>query len=338
MGGSVYWGVRDNDHAVMGVILNASERDDLRKTVTSTLDKIQPALTPNAYHINLHQVVNSDSERVENTFVVELSVKAHENRSIYFAGGKHAYIKNDSGRKELSGLELVDEIKRRERIVSKNTVLWDISDYLHLLKEIKPILFWIDKEINKNDAPVFFSALQVLFHGNYRFFEKVNDGLLFGVDNLLRVLGSLPKYDGYSENKFHTAAGNFTQYLDSVKLSRKDSENYRLKEVVRSINKKFRSNLANGLSETEEERLLIVLIIHLLDYLHDCVFKKRKMMIPEVSRRLTDSVFEFIIPLVESSLTVQFPAKNDDLCSMIIGDIQKYCEEDWLLFKKYLYR
>lgn len=338
LGGSVYWGVRDNDRVVTAVYLNANERDELRKTVTSILDKIQPALTPNAYSIILHQVLSSNGDRVQDSFVVELSVKSHEYRNIYFAGGKRAYIKNDAGRKELSGLELVDEIKRRERIVSSSYDLWGISDYFHLFKKLRPLFFWIEKEVGKKDAPLFFGVLQILFNGNYSFFNKVNDSLLFGTDNLLRVLCSLPKFDEYSQGKFHIALGQFFQYLELEDSIKKDYEMYNLKEAIRSVEKQFRIHLKNSLSNTEEERLLVVLLLQLLEFLHDCVLKKQKMLIPQLSRGLTDSVFELIIPVVESNFNVKFPSRNDEFYSMIIRDIQTDCEEDWLLYKKNSYR
>jgi CheY-like chemotaxis protein len=114
-GGRIYWGIRDLDRVVVGVPLAFSQRDELRKMVTSKLTQIQPAIAPTAYRMQLHQVYRSAQirEAIPDVSVVEVVAPRVEGDALYFTGGNEAFVKTVAGKKKLSGPELQDEISRR---------------------------------------------------------------------------------------------------------------------------------------------------------------------------------------------------------------------------------
>lgn len=333
-GGSIYWGIRDKDRCVIGVHFDHRERDDLRKKITTILDKIQPALTPNAYAIDFHSIIDLHGEASENLKVVELSIKAPTSKCLYFAGGKKAYVKNDAGRKELSGLELVNEIKRRENIATKSDYLWEFSEFLAILTDIKPLLYWIDKAIPQKETQPYFAAMQVLFNGNQRFFKRVSDNLLYGTDNLLRVLSILPTYDDYSGDKLAISFECYIKYTNAKQSVAPDTDRFNTKEKFRHVNTSFRNMINDGNYKTHEEKLCLTFIITLIDFFLECIPRKKSMIVPVIRRALTDNFQNLILPIIESNFATIFPRKDDKFYNLISNDIQNYCESSWLLFKK----
>lgn len=110
-GGSIFWGIRDEDRVVVGVHLSSQQRDELRRVVTDKLNSIQPPLDPTRFRIELHPV--SGEAVAPDTFVVELSVPASGSTSPYFTAGNQAYVRLDAANKKLNGQQLIDWIKNR---------------------------------------------------------------------------------------------------------------------------------------------------------------------------------------------------------------------------------
>jgi serine/threonine protein kinase len=111
-GGHIFWGIRDNDRIVVGVRLTYKQRDAVRKLITDRIFQIQPAVSPNCYHITMHQVFENEKPR-KDLFVVGVSVMRPATDLLYFTGAGDVYVKTDAGRKKLSGSEIHDEILRR---------------------------------------------------------------------------------------------------------------------------------------------------------------------------------------------------------------------------------
>lgn len=114
-GGAIYWGIRDSDRMIVGVRLEPDKHDELRKTITNQLSNIRPAISPSAYEVNLFFVQDENSIKIPNLIIVEVVTPKTFTGDLYFTGSNETFIKNDSGRKKLSGPELQDEIERRLR-------------------------------------------------------------------------------------------------------------------------------------------------------------------------------------------------------------------------------
>jgi hypothetical protein len=113
-GGRIYWGIRDSDRVVVGVRLDHRERDRLRRTVTDQLGNIKPPISPSAYQVNLHQVLDDNRQIIEDCFVVEIVVPKPLSNELYCTGSNEVYLKTDSGKKKLSIPEIQDEVLRRK--------------------------------------------------------------------------------------------------------------------------------------------------------------------------------------------------------------------------------
>ncbi|MBT3315803.1 MAG: AAA family ATPase [Anaerolineae bacterium] len=107
--GRIYWGVTD-DGIVVGVKLESSERDKLRRLVTEKLHQIEPPLAPSSYEINLHPV---KKEKSPDLYLVEVKIPSSESELLYSTGKGDVYIKTDAGKKKLSAQELQREILER---------------------------------------------------------------------------------------------------------------------------------------------------------------------------------------------------------------------------------
>ncbi len=115
--GRIYWGIRDKDRVVVGVKLTYQDRDKLRRTITSQLSNIEPAISPSAYQVKFHQILDENQVPLNDYFVVEVVVpKSLSKKVLYATGSGDFFIKTDSGKKKLSPAEINDEILRRNQI------------------------------------------------------------------------------------------------------------------------------------------------------------------------------------------------------------------------------
>jgi len=114
-GGRIFWGVRDN-RTVAGIILNTSERDEIRRVVGEKLTSIKPSIAPTAYRIEFHPV-SDENTIVENLFVVEMAIPRPTSTDLYFTGKDEAWVRIDGGKKRLSGPEIQQEILSRKGLL-----------------------------------------------------------------------------------------------------------------------------------------------------------------------------------------------------------------------------
>jgi CheY-like chemotaxis protein len=112
-GGTVLWGVQDSDHIVIGVHLEAIQRDRLRRDVYSKLASVRPAVVASAFRLRFHPTVDAENAAISNVFVVELNAPAGETDRLYWTGGNETFIRVDGVKKKLSGPEIQDWIERR---------------------------------------------------------------------------------------------------------------------------------------------------------------------------------------------------------------------------------
>jgi predicted HTH transcriptional regulator len=111
-GGRIFWGVRDN-RTVSGIVLNASQRDEIRRVVGEKLTGIRPPIAPTAYKIEFHPV-RDENDIVENLYVVEMAIPRPNNTDLYFTAKDEGWIRIDGGKKRLTGPEMQQEILRRK--------------------------------------------------------------------------------------------------------------------------------------------------------------------------------------------------------------------------------
>lgn len=161
-GGSVYWGIRDVDRVVTGLALAHNDRDQLRQVVGQKLAAIAPPVAKGACDLPLHQVSkvdNNNNERVEDLYVVRLSVKPPESGGLFLTGSGEAYRKTVGGKVKLSGsgliLALLQQVQDKEERGSSESQkpglegLGLFPSVAHRAKVARPMLegariLWVD--------------------------------------------------------------------------------------------------------------------------------------------------------------------------------------------------
>jgi len=125
--GSVYWGIRDSDRTVTGVRLDHKRRDQLRLVVGQKIAAVAPAVSSSCYQLPFHKVFHADGKNstVEDTFVVELSVRVPSGGGLYFTEGGAAYRKTLGERKKLTGTELHNALLGQLEAKIKNSKATD---------------------------------------------------------------------------------------------------------------------------------------------------------------------------------------------------------------------
>lgn len=111
-GGSIFWGVRDEDRVIVGVVLPPKERDDLCRVVIDKLHRIQPAIAPSAYRIFFHEL-SDGRQALKDQYVVEVRVPPQRRTFLYATGSDEVYLKTDSGKRRLAIIELQQELALR---------------------------------------------------------------------------------------------------------------------------------------------------------------------------------------------------------------------------------
>jgi CheY-like chemotaxis protein len=106
-GGSIYWGVRNTDRAVVGVHFNEKARDELNRVVGQKVDSIAPHVPARLITIPFHPILGADGIPVHETFVVEVHVHVPTPRGFFLTGSGEAYRKTIGGIKKLTGAELL---------------------------------------------------------------------------------------------------------------------------------------------------------------------------------------------------------------------------------------
>jgi len=106
-GGRIFWGIRNNDRAVVGVKLDSEQRDKLRRIVVDKLSTIQPPSSPEFYSLELHPVYAPEGKSVVmDLYVIELTVPQPLGGMPYSTGSGAFFCKTESGIQELKGQRL----------------------------------------------------------------------------------------------------------------------------------------------------------------------------------------------------------------------------------------
>lgn len=109
-GGSIFWGICD-DRTVKSIILCSSQKDEIRKSITSKLQTIEPQIDPTQIAINFHNVAQS-----ENGYVVEVKVPKSNSDGLFFNSSGNTWVRLNGCKQKLQGLALQDYIINRIRI------------------------------------------------------------------------------------------------------------------------------------------------------------------------------------------------------------------------------
>ena len=110
--GRILWGVTDTNRVVVGINLNYSQRDDLRRNLVNRLHDIQPTIPPSCYRVEFKPVYLK-RKPVDDLYVLEVSVRPFESE-FFVQPKKEVFVKTDGGKRKLSPYEI--QLEYRDRI------------------------------------------------------------------------------------------------------------------------------------------------------------------------------------------------------------------------------
>ena len=328
-GGSIFFGILDNGQ-IDGFSFNQKENqneDTLKLAIDDiTKNKISPSVAPHFYTILIHPIYNINKEIMTNLFIIEIKIK-RDKHNIYFYDNNKVVLKTHSQVREFSGLELVEFIKRRKKVIYGQNSISSLYDMLKTLDIITPLLFWINEEIPDINSKDYLHALQQFFYGKNELTSELDYNLLQGLDNLLRIGYAYPKIDGYVYEKFNVVAKCLYNYTKSINDLQKYNELETKFHYLRGDLSYFLSTHHDNISY--EDRLLIELAINTLEYYRvqkhfykpKTLFKKQLTKIPiEVNQTVT----KLLLPLIEDKLEVN--------CDEDIEYVKNLCQNSWKNF------
>lgn len=114
-GGSVYWGIRNEDRVIVGVNMTYEQRDQVRRSVSAKLAQIMPTVSLGDCCIDCQPVLDSDGAQIPDKWVWELTVPSGSPRELYATGSGCVWVKTDGGKQRLNHSNVIAEVRRRSR-------------------------------------------------------------------------------------------------------------------------------------------------------------------------------------------------------------------------------
>ncbi|TDX93489.1 UNVERIFIED_CONTAM: AAA domain-containing protein [Lysinibacillus xylanilyticus] len=112
--GKIIWGISDKERRVVGVKLTYQQRDELRRSITEKLGKIQPQIPPSVYRIDLLSLYDNNLNIINGLYIVEVNIRPYRSEYLYSTAKGEVFIKTDGGKKKLTALEIQQERKLRK--------------------------------------------------------------------------------------------------------------------------------------------------------------------------------------------------------------------------------
>lgn len=331
-GGAIYWGVT-NQGIVSGVKLSREQRDDIGLKIDNKFNNIKPPVAPSMYEIKFHHVYDDSHEPIFELYVVEITLLYTENH-LYFENGENCWIKTNSGKKKLAGLELVSELKKRYQVQDNIYLLKriNITEFFEIISDIRPIFYWLHSHVPAEDVNRYFENIQrIIFRHSYLFASGSGD-LIGGTELILRILINFTKpqfnknHDmGYIEENLLSAYPRLANYIKLTSNSEIPSINKNMieKEIIG-----YFIILKEALKKCSDyvhidERTFLHFTINIIHYFLSNIehFEECKKECTEVPEFLADSFCVLLEPYFKS-IGVDFIDKTSDY----LNDLKVYCD------------
>ncbi|MEZ2302894.1 MAG: RNA-binding domain-containing protein [Microcoleus sp.] len=113
--GDLYLGI-DDCGIIQGVILNRNERDEIGRNIPNKLRMTDPPISHHDYRVTVHDIFNSERERIEDLSVVQIHVIKTKYKDLYRTSGGSVYLKKGSACPKLNSEEISKEYERRTQV------------------------------------------------------------------------------------------------------------------------------------------------------------------------------------------------------------------------------
>ncbi|WP_136809599.1 type I restriction enzyme HsdR N-terminal domain-containing protein [Desulfosediminicola flagellatus] len=215
--------------------------------------------------------------------------------------------------------------------------LLDLDVLISSMNHIMPLLYWMNQEVPPSSARTYISCMQDLFNGYTFPLSFLDDELLFGTDNLLRVIWSKggSGHPDYLHNKLVAACISYSEFLSKHVKDDVDNEWIKgedLRQLTIVFKHKFEKLAQNSAGLKCEEVLHIRFIATLFQYLSRQISSTKHgsefQTIPAV---LTTAFQELVGYLFQVHLHVRFP---DPILEESSTDLRVMCDQAWGQFEK----
>ncbi len=198
---------------------------------------------------------------------------------------------------------------------------------LSAVRNVMPILYWLDDPVPGKYAVEYFKALQRFACGMNEITVETDGALLLAADNVLRVLTDV-KDCGYNSGKMVTACKALNQYMAKCggKFEISGSDMWSLAHDASSEVMLFLEG-AQGMVSLDHRLTRVIQV--LLAYINDQAHR------PGRYTDITGVMQAEIRNYIDLALTIRFEARlPDTIDSLSVGDIKRYCKPSWEHFLK----
>lgn len=232
-------------------------------------------------------------------------------------------------------IEKIHILKSRHELWVQNTLAKEVSNMskefrpvsnlLGLVEEIKPFLFWLNRSVPPNKAKAFLLRLQQLWHSSF-VIERIDSGLAYGMDNLLRPISSVHflEKDGqnYVRGNLCYASRRFSVYFENRGFEWDNIESYLEIETIlyyleRNVKKIEKNNELLDWDETN----IVRLILYIVSYYKTVQREKEYIGISEGFVRQSHAVIEGFL---KNELGFRLPDAFDNDENEILRELYKH--------------
>lgn len=212
-----------------------------------------------------------------------------------------------------------------------------LDELIRSINDFMPTFYWLNQTVPADSALAYFSSLQKIFYGPTYPLNNLDKNLLFGTDNLLRVICAKGDHVGYLHGKMVAACKSFSVFFDS-RLDQGITDEFIKDEDLWHLTVVFKMRFEQLVEDTRvlqgEEVLFIRLIAALFQYLNNQnQLQGKKERFIDVPTTLTREFQQLLGLLFQVHLSVCFP---DPLLEESCTDLRVACSKSWDDFKSEL--
>jgi hypothetical protein len=209
----------------------------------------------------------------------------------------------------------------------KASVEWRLL--LMAIKDISPILYWLDRPVPKQFASNYFAALQRFFHCRNEITDSDDHNLLLVADNLLSVLANVNNHPNYTGGKMSKACKGLNNYWSDHGIK----TDFGVDDFWQTAHYGY-AELSALVKDNADipslDNALLRVFLSLFGYLNS-IKSPKSVSYTDVS----DSLQREIRSCLSLLLAVRFDAVlPDPLDKTGLGDIYDMCEPAWYNFVK----
>ncbi|MCP5521282.1 MAG: type I restriction enzyme HsdR N-terminal domain-containing protein [Verrucomicrobiales bacterium] len=206
-----------------------------------------------------------------------------------------------------------------------------LTGILRGISDIAPVLHRMDDTLKEADAQRFLSALQRWFHGSSLLTEGITRELLWGLDNLLRVLSGAHDHINYCWGKLADAADGFDRWQKErgfswplTPVDPKGGISYAMQLLWADLLRIAESCAA---VPSGDERALRVAVA-LLEYGQVQFAPRSRTSYPEINRNVHAALRDFLDHALAVHLNTKLP---DPLDVTLVGEVRQLCSKAWMV-------